>query len=296
MIDSLLITLPGIIWGASFLFIAEGLDAVSPAGVAFARVLVGFLTLSLVPAVRRPVARPDRGRIAILGLIWMAFPLTMFPFAEQHVSSALAGMLNGAVPLFAAATASGIARRAPAPPILAGLAVGFIGAILIALPGMTATGDPHGQMIGVLLILAALVSYGFAYSLSGPLQQRNGALPVVWRALGVAVILTAPLGVPAVFAGHWSWRPAAALIALGAGGTGIAYVMTAMAAGRLGATVASVNNFYIPVVALALGVGLRHERVSWISIAGAAICLAGAWMIRRGRLAGERPAPQPAAA
>ena len=51
-------------------------------------------------------------------------------------------------------------------------------------------------MIGVLLILAALVSYGFAYTLSGPLQQRNGALPVVWRALGVAVILTAPLGVP----------------------------------------------------------------------------------------------------
>ena len=41
----------------------------------------------------------------------------------------------------------------------------------------------------MLLILAALVSYGFAYSLSGPLQQRNGALPVIWRALGVAVIL-----------------------------------------------------------------------------------------------------------
>ena len=143
-------------------------------------------------------------------------------------------------------------------------------------------------MIGVLLILAALVSYGFAYSLSGPLQQRNGALPVIWRALGVAVILTAPLGVPAVLAGHWSLRPAAALIALGAGGTGIAYVMTATAAGRMGATVASVNNFIIPVVALALGVGLRHEQVSWISIAGAAVCLTGAWLIRRARLAGER--------
>jgi drug/metabolite transporter (DMT)-like permease len=288
VIDSLLIVLPGIIWGASFLFIAEGLDAVSPGGVAFARILVGFLTLSLVPAVRRPIARADRWRIAVLGVIWLAFPLMMFPLAEQHVSSALAGMLNGAVPLFVAATASGLARRLPAPPILAGLAVGFLGAILIALPGMTTARDPRGQTIGVLLILAALVSYGFAYSLSGPLQQRNGALPVVWRALGVALVLTAPLGVPAMLAGHWSLRPAAALIALGAGGTGAAYVMTAVAAGRMGATVASVNNFIIPVVALALGVGLRHEQVSWISILGAAVCLAGAGLIRRARLADER--------
>jgi drug/metabolite transporter (DMT)-like permease len=288
VIDSLLIVLPGLIWGASFLFIAEGLDAVSPSGVAFIRILVGFLTLSVVPAVRRPVQRADRARIAVLGVIWMAFPLSMFPFAEQHVSSALAGMLNGAVPLFVAAVAGGIARRAPARPILIGLAVGFLGAILIALPGMTQSDGRSGQTIGVLLILAALVSYGFAYSLSGPLQQRNGALPVIWRALGVAVILTAPLGVPAVLAGHWSPRPVVSLLALGAGGTGIAYVMTATAAGRMGATMASVNNFFIPVVALALGVGLRHEQVSWMSIAGAGICLLGAWLIRQARIAAER--------
>ena len=290
MIDSLLLIVPGLIWGASFLFIAEGLEAVSPIGVAFSRILVGFLTLSLVPAVRRPILKADRGRTAVLGVIWLAFPLTMFPFAEQHVSSALAGMLNGAVPLFVAAVAGALARRAPPRAVLVGLAVGFLGAVLIAMPGMTASEGPSGQWIGVLLILAALVSYGFAYSLSGPLQQRNGALPVIWRALGVAVLLTAPFGVPALLAGRWSLWPAASLVALGTGGTGIAYVMTATAAGRMGATVASVNNFFIPVVALALGVGLRHEQVSWISIVGAGVCLAGAWLIRRARLADERAA------
>jgi len=252
VIDSLLLIVPGLIWGASFLFIAEGLEAVSPIGVAFARILVGFLTLSLVPAVRRPILKADRGQTAVLGVIWLAFPLTMFPFAEQHVSSALAGMLNGAVPLFVAAVAGALARRAPPRAVLVGLAVGFLGAVLIAMPGMTASEGPSGQWIGVLLILAALVSYGFAYSLSGPLQQRNGALPVIWRALGVAVLLTAPFGVPALLAGRWSLWPAASLVALGTGGTGIAYVMTATAAGRMGATVASVNNFFIPVVALTL--------------------------------------------
>jgi drug/metabolite transporter (DMT)-like permease len=290
VIDSLLLIVPGLIWGASFLFIAEGLDAVSPNGVAFARILIGFLTLSLVPAARRPILSADRSRTALLGVIWMAFPLTMFPFAEQHVSSALAGMLNGAVPLFVAAVAGALARRVPPPAILGGLAVGFLGAILIALPGLTESVGPPGQTIGVLLIVAALVSYGFAYSLSGPLQQRNGALPVIWRALGLAALLTAPFGVPSVLNGRWSFWPAASLMALGAGGTAIAYVMTATAAGRMGATVASINNFFIPVVALALGVGLRHERVSWISIAGAAVCLLGAWMIRHARLRDERRA------
>jgi len=290
VINSLLLIVPGLIWGASFLFIAEGLEAVSPNGVAFVRILVGFLTLSLVPAVRRPILKADRGRTAVLGVIWLAFPLTMFPFAEQHVSSALAGMLNGAVPLFVAAVASARARRAPAPAVLAGLGVGCLGGILVALPGMTGADGPRGQTVGVLLILAALVSYGFAYTLSGPLQQRNGALPVIWRALGVAAILTAPLGVPAVLVGHWSLWPVASLITLGAGGTAIAYVLTATAAGRMGATVASINNFIIPVVALVLGVGLRHEQVSWVSIASAAVCLAGAWLIRRGRIAEERAA------
>jgi len=287
VIDSLLLILPGIIWGASFLFIAEGLDALRPNGVTFVRILVGFLTLSLVPAVRRPILKSDRAKTAALGVIWMAFPLSMFPFAEQHVSSALTGMLNGAVPLFAAAVAGGLARRAPSRALVVGLTVGFLGAILIALPNLIASEGTNGQTVGVLLILAALVSYGFAYSLARPLQQRNGALPVVWRALGVALVLTAPLGVPAVLDAHWSLRPAAALVALGVGGTGLAYVMTATAAGRMGATVASAVNFCIPVVALALGVGLRHERVSWVSIAGAAVCLTGAWMIRQARLADE---------
>jgi hypothetical protein len=41
-------------------------------------------------------------------------------------------------------------------------------------------------------------------------------------------------------------------------------------------------------VALALGVGVRHEHVAWLSILGAAVCLAGAWMIRQATIAGER--------
>ena len=294
MVNSLLLVLPGVIWGASFLFIAEGLDALRPNGVTFVRIAVGFLALSLIPAARRPLRPSDRAKTAALGVLWMAFPLSMFPFAEQHVSSALTGMLNGATPLFAALVASGLARRVPSAAVARGLCVGFLGAILMALPGITGPGGGAGQAAGVLMILAALVSYGFAINLARPLQQRNGALPVIWRALGVALILTAPLGVPAVLDAQWTLRAAASLAALGVFGTCVAYVLSATAAGRISATAASATNFISPVVALALGLGLRHEHVASLSIAGAGVCLTGAWLIRRTRMANQWAGKAPA--
>src|SRR4029450_10117929 len=129
-------------------------------------------------------------------------------------------------------------------------------------------------------IVAALISYGIALNVARPLQQRNGAIPVVWRARGVALILTAPLGLPEVVGGHWTLRPALAMLGLGAGGTAIATILTATAGGGVGATKASATAFLIPVVALILGVVIRHETVTMISLAGAAVCLLGAAIIR----------------
>ena len=278
--DWLLVTLPGIIWGASFLFIAEGLRAVGPNGVTFVRVLVGFLTLALVPAARRPMAKSDRGATALLGLVWMAFPLSMFPFAEQRVSSALTGMLNAAVPLFAAIVATVLARRLPSRGVAVGLAVGMTGALLMAWPTLH---EGRSSVVGVLLILSALVSYGFAINLARPLQQRNGALAVVWRAQAAALVLTAPLGIPDLLHGRWAIGPLLALLALGVLGTGVAFVIITMAAGRVGSTRASATAFLIPPVALVLGVLVRHEHVAALSILGAAVCVAGAWLMNRGR-------------
>ena len=274
--DWALLVVPGVIWGASFLFIAEGLAAVAPNSITFTRIAIGFLTLSLFPTARRPVARADWAGTAALGVLWFAFPLSMFPFAEQHVSSALTGMLNGATPLCVAAVASLLAHRLPDRGTLVGLFVGFGGAVVMALPALGGS----SSAFGVTLIVAALVSYGIALNVARPLQQRNGAIPVVWRALGVALILTAPLGLPAALDGHWTLRPALAMLGLGAGGTAIATILTATAAGRMGATRASATAFFIPVVALVLGVVIRHEVVTAVSLIGAGICLLGAAIIR----------------
>jgi drug/metabolite transporter (DMT)-like permease len=162
--------------------------------------------------------------------------------------------------------------------VVVGLAVGLTGAALVALPTI---GEGHSSMIGVLLILAALVSYGFALNLARPLQQRHGALPVILRAQAVALVLTAPLGLPEVVDAHWSWGPALSILALGMLGTGVAYNLMAVAAGRFGATRASATTFLIPGVALVLGMVVRGERVAVLSIFGGAVCVAGAWLIHR---------------
>ena len=289
--DWILLIVPGVIWGASFLFIAEGLEVMGPNGVTFTRILVGFLTLALFPGSRRRVSRDDWLGIALVGVLWMAFPLSMFPFAEQRVSSALTGMLNGAVPLFTAIVAAGIARRWPSRSIVVGVAVGLAGGVLMALPTV---GQGRSTTVGVLLVLAALVSYGFALNVARPVQQRQGALPVIWRAQLVALVLTGPLGLPEVLGARWSLRPVLCLLALGALGTGLAYVLTVMAAGRVGATKASATAFLIPPVALLLGVLVRGERVAGLSVLGGVVCLAGAWLMRKAQLEQAVRGPAPA--
>jgi drug/metabolite transporter (DMT)-like permease len=283
--DWLLLVAPGLIWGASFLFIAEGLRAIGPCGLTFVRIAVGLATLALIPAARRPIARSDWPAVALLGVLWMAFPLSMFPFAEQRVSSALTGMLNGANPLFTAIVASMLARRLPSRRLAAGLAVGLAGTVLVAWPTLH---QGRSSMDGVLLTLAGVTSYGFALNLARPLQQRNGALPVICRAQAVALVLTAPLGVPDLIKARWTPGPLLSIVALGALGTGVAYVLLAVAAGRVGATRASATTFLIPAVALLLGVAVRGESVAMLSVAGGAVCVVGAWLCRRAQI-GDHP-------
>ena len=284
--DWLLVTAPGLIWGASFLFIAEGLQSVAPNGVTFMRLFVGFATLAFFPAARKSMERSAWPRIALLAVVWFAFPLSMFPFAERHVSSALTGMLNAATPLFAAVVAAVIARQVPSSRVRYGLLTGIAGSVLIALPSIH---EGRSSTLGVVLILLACASYGFALNLARPLQQKYGALPVIWRGLGLAALLTAPLGLPDVAAAHWKAGPLLSLLTLGALGTGIAFVLVGMAAGRVGATRASAAAFLIPPVSLLLGVVVRGERVALLSLIGSAICVTGAWIIRPQNKPQEQP-------
>ena len=158
----------------------------------------------------------------MISVLWVAIPFTLFPLAEQHITSALTGLLNGSLPIFAAAIGALMLRRWPSRPHAIGLGVGFVGIALIALP---AAGKGSSEMLGVSMVLLAVVCYGVAVNVATPLTQRYGALPAMARMLALASIWTAPFGLWGLSRSSFAWNAFAAVLALGALGTGLAFVL-----------------------------------------------------------------------
>jgi drug/metabolite transporter (DMT)-like permease len=272
-----LLTVTAMVWGSSFLFIAEGLEAFAPGLITWLRLVLGVVTLAAFRPARRPVDRADWPAIGLLSVVWMATPFVLLPIAQQSVTSSLAGMINGSMPLFAAVFAAVLLRRLPGRPQLVGLAVGFVGVVLVSLPTDEATGTAGG----IVLVLLTTISYSFAVNLAVPLQQRYGALPVLLRALLIAMVLTTPFGIAGAATSSMAATSALAVAALGVGGTGLAYVTMATLVGRAGATRGSIAVYFIPIVAIVLGVWLRNETVTPAALVGMALILVGAFATSR---------------
>lgn len=278
-VDWLLFMAVGTIWGSSFLFMAIGLEAFRPGLVTWLRILFGAAALRVVPGVQgASIDRADRVRLLVLSIAWVVIPFTLFPLAQRSVNSAIAGMLNGAVPIFAAVIAALLHRRAPGSRQLIGIPLGFLGVAAIAL---SAAGEGSSQVVGVVLILVATICYGIAFNIAAPLQQRYGSLPVMARILAISAVMTAPLGLWSLPASAFSWSALAATAAVGILGTGIAFVLMGRLVGRVGPTRASIVGYLIPVVALLLGVLLRDDEVGRAAVAGVGLVVVGAYLTSR---------------
>lgn len=275
---SLFLALSGI-WGASFLFMAIGLDAFHPGLVTWLRVGFGALFMAAVPKARRTSVDPeDRPRVRLLALIWIAVPLTMFPLAQQWVDSAVAGMLNGTMPIFTAIVASVLLRHLPGKLQIAGLVIGFAGMILIAIPSAS---EGTSAAVGVAMIVGATVCYGFATNVVTPLQQRYGSLPVMARVQWLAAAMVTPYGIYGLTQSGFAWPSLLAMLAVGVVGTGLAFVLMGSLVGRVGATRSAFITYLIPVVALILGVVFRDEIITAMAIAGSGLVILGALLASR---------------
>jgi drug/metabolite transporter (DMT)-like permease len=267
-----------LMWGSSFLWIAEGLEHFSPPVVSLSRLLLGAAALAVFPGTRARVERADWPRIALLALVWMAVPLLLFPIAQQWVDSSIAGAINGSMPLFSAALAAVLLRRAPGRRQALGLAVGFAGVLLVTLSEATgASGSPAG--IGLLVL--ATILYAVAFNLAIPLTQRYGSLPVLLRAQLVAIAVVLPFGLWGLRSSEWDWQGAGAMVLLGVFGSGLAFVASTTLGARAGPTRGAIPIYFLPVVALALGVLVRGEPIVPVAVGGIALVIAGAWLSSR---------------
>ena len=268
----------GGIWGSSFLFIAIGLDAFEPGLITWLRVLFGAATLWLVPASRTHIMREDRARIIALSFLWVGVPFTLFPLAQQWISSGLTGLLNGSLPIFATTIGALMLHRLPGRAQTTGLIVGFAGVAAIAAPSLA---EGSNEALGVVLVLVAVGCYGGAINIAAPLTQRYGSRPVMSRMLALAVMWTAPLGIAGLTGSSFAWGPLAAIAALGALGTGLAFVLMGRLVSRVGSSRASFATYLIPVVALVLGAVFLDETVQALSIVGIGLVIAGALLASR---------------
>ena len=268
----------GITWGASFLFIDVGLEAFSPGMVTLIRVGLGAATLALFPSSRRPIDRSDWPRLLVVSVLWVAVPLSLFPIAQQWIDSAVAGMLNGTMPMLTALIAAVMLSEMPAGRQIAGLVVGFGGVVCISLPTI---GEGTSAALGVGLVVLAIVCYALAVNIVAPLQQRYGSLPVLSRALAVATVLVLPRGLTTLPTSVPDWTPIGAMLALGIVGTGLAFIAMGTLVGRAGATRASMITYVIPVVALVLGVAVLNDHVTPLQVGGCGLVVIGAILASR---------------
>lgn len=276
--DWALLAATALMWGSSFVWIEEALEAFDPPLIAFLRILFGALTIALFPRSRRSVERSDLKAMALLGLLWMAVPFLLFPIAQQWIDSSLAGMLNGSVPIFAALVGVLISRRAPATLQILGLAVGLVGVVVVGVPYL---GGAKATALGVALVLLACILYGIALHIAAPLQQRYGALPVLLRAQGFALAYTAVPALISLSGSSFKFSSGLSVLPLGALGTGLAFVCMTTLVGRVGPGRGSLTIYFVPVVAVIFGAALRSESPRLISLAGTVMVIAGAMLTAR---------------
>ena len=279
------LALTALIFGSAFMWIALGLRSLEPGVIAFGRVSLGAGALALLPASRRRIARMDWPRLVVAALAGMGIPALLFAMAEQHIDSAVTGMLVSAIPIFTTVVAAAITRVLPGPRRRRGLLIGFAGIALLSYPDLAGA---DAAPLGIVLVLLAITGYATSNNIIVPLIHRYGALPVTMWSLTVSSVALFPLLLIGLGGSAFEWLPVVSVVILGVFGTGIARALMVSLVGKVGAPRGSVTAYFVPITALLLGLIVLDESVQPIQIGGMVVSLAGAYLVS---LSDHRQAP-----
>jgi drug/metabolite transporter (DMT)-like permease len=284
------------IWGWSFLFIKVAVEGLTPTTVAWARIALGALVLSLVlrsQGGRVPTDRVMLRHFTIATLAGNIVPFTLLAWGEQHITSALTAVLNASTPLFTALFAAVALHERLRPVQLLGLAVGVVGVSVAA--GLGAADLAGSSLAGALAAILAGAAYGVAFVY---MRMHLVSIPPIVAATGQlttgALLLFPVAAVTSAVGGvHLTPTRVLAIVLLGTLGTGWAYVLNYRVIADLGATKASLVTYIIPVIAVVVGIVVLDEPFQWRLLVGGALTVAGIAAVNSRRPAAER-APSPA--
>ena len=270
----------GVVWGCSFIFIKLGLEFLTPFGVAFVRCALGAITLLIIVKIKKIKLPSDKStwrKLWILSMLLNVIPGILFAYAEVHVTSVLAGIINATTPL-ATLIVMLIAFREERLKVeqIIGIIIGAIG-VMVVLGIWQGVGE--NQLTGVIALLIAVTCYGISF----PYTVRNiiplGLKPeaAATTQLVMAAITLLPLY---LFDGisQDNYRPATlfAMLALGILGSGVAYIWNFSIIAAAGSSIASSVTYLTPVVAIIVGWVFLGEALSWYEPVGALLVIIGA--------------------
>lgn len=272
--------LSGIVWGASFLFMKVALTGISPAQVAWSRIVLGALTLGALVLLRREVlSRSLRvwAHLTVLGLTFCVVPFLLFSWAQQHVTSGVASIFNATTPIMTAIMAWLVFRVEKLRFLqILGIAVGILGVVVIIAPWQGLSFD--GSLVAELAILGATASYGFSFAYMRRFASNTGmsALAFTFGYIAMAGVIMAVLTPFLVLTPVRLDAPiVVSLLLLGCLGTAIAYVWNQNTVRAWGPTRASTVTYITPVVGVALGILILGETVTWNEPVGALVVFLG---------------------
>jgi drug/metabolite transporter (DMT)-like permease len=276
-------------WGFSFFFIKKGLEAFSPTEVGAFRIFIAFCTLfPLLLFYRVKVSREVLGYILLAGILGSGMPPFLFAFAETHVSSSVAGILNATTPLFALVFGVVIFGLRASINQFLGVLIGFAGAVLIVMSKMDESSGALGfhPFYGMLVVIAT-ACYGmsanilkskiliqdvhpiqisvYGFSFLGPFAGIYLTSRGVWHRL-----LTDPVAQDSIFY----------LLILGVFGTGIAVLVFNTLTKRTSALFASFTTYLIPLVAIVVGVAVG-EHLRLMHLVGFGVIMGGVLLANR---------------
>ena len=270
----------GLVWGCSFIFIKLGLEFLTPFGVAFVRCALGAITLLIVVKLMKidlPKEKSTWYKLWVVAMLLNVAPGILFAYAQLHVTSVLAGIINATTPL-ATLVVMLIAFREEKLKAeqIYGLLLGGLG-VMVVLGIWQGIGD--NQLTGVIALLIAVTCYGISF----PYSKRN-IIPLGLKPEAAAttqLIMAAITLLPFyLFDGisQNNYRPVNifAMLALGILGSGFAYIWNFSIIAAAGSSIASSVTYLTPVVAVFVGWLFLGEVIVWHEPVGALLVILGA--------------------
>ncbi len=270
-------------WGSSFILIKQGLHAFTPYQVGALRMTIaaGFLSIWGFRNLRK-IPRNKIFWVILAGANGNFIPMFLFPIAQTHVSSSMAGILDSLVPIFVLLFgALFFAIPAKMNQILGAL-IGFSGAVLlIGFDGMSG----ENSFLHSLLIVLATAMYGInGLIITSKLKdipsfQLSTALFSIWLIPAVIVLFLS--GFFRDFVGTTEqWHSLGYVTLLGFFGTALAMMLFYKMIQETSAIFASMVTYIMPLISVSWGV-MVGENITWLHFVGFLLILNGVYLIQK---------------